>query len=146
MKLNKRVYAFGVSFMLLGGLLTTVYAASVVDGKNYQTVTIKDIPAWGNVKYNLTLGSRKTDYSTVVNYATFKKIRTEAALGNYAALVDSSKNQKSNTVRLNSTPTWANERDVFKDTVYYSGVTSSSLEPSNSCDVTYSFSANQLED
>lgn len=143
MKLNKRVYAFGVSFMLLGGLLTTVYAASFVDGKNYQTVTIKDIPAWGYVKYNLTLGSRKSDTG---KQATFKKVRTEAALGNFAALVDSSKKEMSNTVRLYSTATWVSEYDTKVNTVYYSGVSSSSFEPSNSCDVTYNYSANRLYD
>lgn len=141
MKLNKRVYAFGVSFMLLGGLLTTVYAASVVDGKNYQTVTIKDIPAWGGSKCNLSLGSKKTNK---VQYATFKKIRTEAALGNFAGIVNSSKKEMSHTVRLYSSPSWATELNAVTEAVYYSKVTSSSLEPSNSCDVTYSFSADQL--
>lgn len=129
--------------MLLAGTLTTAYAASIVNGTNYQTVTIKDIPAWGYVKYNLTLGSRKTDNVTI-DYATFKKVRTEAALGNFVALVDSSKKEKSNTVRLYSSATWASEYNTKRDTVYYSGVSSSSFEPSNSCDVTYNFSANQL--
>lgn len=127
--------------MLLAGTLTTAYAVSVVNGTNYQTVTIKDIPAWGGSKYNLTLGSKKTNK---VQYATFKKIRTEAALGNFAGIVDSSKKEMSHTVRLYSSPSWAMELNAVTGTVYYSEVTSSSLEPSNSCDVTYSFSADQL--
>lgn len=142
MKLNKKFYAFGVSFMLLAGTLTTVYAASVVDGKNYQTVTIKDIPAWGGSKCNLSLGSKKTNK---IQYATFKKISVDAALGNFAGIVDSSKKKMSHTVKLHSTPSWAMELGAVTDAVYYSEITSSSLEPSNSCDVTYSFSADQLQ-
>ncbi len=128
--------------MLLAGTLTTAYAVSVVNGTNYQTVTIKDIPAWGHIKYNLTLGSRKTNKQ---QFGSFKKIRTEAALGNFAAIVDSSKKQLSNSVGLNSTPTWATEYNIPTGSVYFSAVASSGFEPSNTCDVTYYYSADPLK-
>ena len=141
MKMNKKLFAFGAALLIAVGALTTVSASYVIADK-YQTVTAVDIPGWGAAKYNTTLGSKK---SNSILIATFKKVKSEAALGNYVYLTTSGKSKVSTSVGLYTTSQWVSENSSVKSgTVYYSAIKSSALEPSNTCDATYKFSANKL--
>ena len=140
MKLNKKIFALGACLLILCGTISTASAYVYVYGTSWQTATFVDIPHSGGVKYNMNYGSKK---ATNEELATFKKVKTEALLGNYAALVDKNKNQKSRQVGVGSI-CLAGEYGVSKGTIYFSAVCSSSLEPSNTCDVTLKFSADDL--
>lgn len=142
MKLNKKLFVCGTCLLMLCGMISTTYAANVVNGTSWQKVTVVDIPRGGGVKYNMSYGSKKATSET---YASFKKIKLDALLGNYGVLVDSSKKRVSNIVGLHNTSTWSNEYGISKGTTYYSGALSHGLEPSNTCDATYYFSADALD-
>lgn len=142
MKLNKKIFALGACLLILCGTISTASAYVYVYGTSWQTATFVDIPSYGGGKYNMNYGSKK---ATTEPFATFKKVKAEALLGNFAALVDKNKNQKSNEVGVGSIRL-ANEFGVSKGTIYFSGVSSNSLEPSNTCDVTLKFSADDLTD
>ena len=142
MKLNKKIFALGACLLILCGTISTASAYVYVYGTSWQTATFVDIPHSGQVKYNMNYGSKK---ATTEANATFKKVKTEALLGNYAALVDKSKNQKSNEVGVSSTIKVAKEYGVSKGTIYFSSVSSHSFEPSNTCDATIKFSADNLK-
>lgn len=143
MKTKKKMVTLGMSLLLLCVAISTVSAYVYVSGTQYQTVTHKDIPAWAGVHYDTYYGSKKV---TTGSFATFKKTHGDAALGNFAELVSSSKSSMSRFVGipLNSAQL-ATEYGCSKGTVYYTAVTSHNLEPSNSCDVTMKFSADNLK-
>ena len=142
MSIQKKVMALGLSFLVLGGTMTSALAYVYEQGTRYQTVTHKDIPAWGGAHRDTTYGSKKTMTSQL---GTFKKTQGDAALGNYAELINSSGTPKSNMVgiRLNRM-ILVSEHGCSKGGVYFTCVTSHGLEPSNTCDVTLKFSADNL--
>ena len=142
MSIQKKVMALGLSFLVLGGTMTSALAYVYEQGTRYQTVTHKNIPAWGHAHFDTTYGSKKTMTSQI---GTFKKTMGEAALGNFAELITSSKVMVSNSegIPLNN-PVLVNEHGCKKGTVYFTGVRSHGLEPSNTCDVTLKFSADNL--
>lgn len=142
MKLNKKLFVCGTCFLMLCGMISTTYAANVVNGTSWQKVTVVDVPRGGGVKYNMSYGSKK---ATSEPFGSFKKIKLDALLGNYGVLITSAKKQVSNHVGLHSSTTWACSYGVSKGTTYYSGALSHSLEPSNTCDATYNFSADPLD-
>ena len=122
--------------------MVSTFAYTYVSGTKYQTVTHKDIPAWGNTHYDTNYGSKKTMTSQI---GTFKKTKGDAALGNFAELITSSK--KSVTMAEGIPLNYAvlvSEHGCNKGTVYFTGVSSHGLEPSNTCDVTLKFSADDL--
>lgn len=142
MKTKKKMVALGMSLLVLCGVISTVSASVYVSGTQYQTVTHKDIPAWAGEHYDTYYGSKK---ATTGSFATFKKTHGDAALGNFAELINSSKKSMTNLVGISSTAQLATEYGCSKGTVYYTGVTSHDFEPSNSCDVTMKFSADNLK-
>lgn len=142
MKLNKKIFALGACLLILCGTISTASAYVYVYGTSWQTATFVDIPHSGGVKYNMNYGSKKVNSDA---HATFKKVKSEALLGNYAALVDKNKNQVSGEVSVSSTAKVAQEYGVKVGNIYFAAVASSSLEPSNTCDVTLKFSADNLK-
>lgn len=142
MKTKKRMVALGMSLLVLCGTISTASAYVYVVGTQYQTVTYKDIPSWGGEKFDTYYGSKK---STTGSFATFQKVKADAALGNFAELINSSKKPMSKFIGISTTPLLATEFGCSKGNVYFTGVGSHSLEPSNSCDVTMKFSADNLK-
>lgn len=143
MKKQKKLVALGMSLLIVGGALTTASAYVYKTGDRYQTVTIKDIPGWGNVKYDEYYGSKKI---TTGPFATFKKTHGDAALGNFAELVTRSHSPRSMSVGIpKDISKVAEEHLCKKNEVYFSAAISSSVEPSNTCDVTMQFSADDLK-
>lgn len=141
--MKKGIFMIGTCLLLMLGIIGNASAGYVfTSGKNYQTVTIKDIPNFGRTKCNLNYGSKK---ATATEIASFKKVKVEAALGNIARLVDRNKNTKSTTSGLLYSSQWVGEYGVKKGTTYFAGVTSSVFEPSNKCDVKLKFSADKLK-
>lgn len=142
MTIQKKMTAIALSLLVLGGTMVSTFAYTYVSGTQYQTVTHKDIPGWGGIHYDLNYGSKKTMTSQI---GTFKKTKGDALLGNFAQLVNSSKKPVSNLdgIPLNYA-VLVSEHGCNKGTVYFTGVTSHGLEPSNSCDVTLKFSADDL--
>ncbi|WP_232780348.1 hypothetical protein [Candidatus Stoquefichus sp. SB1] len=141
--MKKKMAVLGMSLLVLCGTISTAAAYVYTNGSAYQTVTHKDIPNWGDESFDTYYGSKKV---TTGSFATFKKTKGDAALGNYAELINSSKSVKSMLIGipLNSAQL-STEYGCSKGTVYFTGVTSHSLEPSNSCDVTLKFSADNLK-
>lgn len=143
MKTKKRMIALGMSLLVLCGTISTASAYVYVVGTQYQTVTHKDIPAWAGVHYDIYYGSKKVTNGFI---ATFKKTHGDAALGNFGEIITSGKKPMSKQVGLPlNTVTVATEYGCSKDIVYFTGVSSHSLEPSNTCDVTMKFSADNLK-
>lgn len=142
MTIQKKMTAIALSLLVLGGTMVSTFAYTYVSGTKYQTVTHKDIPAWGYAHYDTNYGSKKTMTSQI---GTFKKTHGDAALGNFAELIDSSKRAVSNMdgIPLNRM-ILTNEHGCDKGTVYFTAVASHGLEPSNTCDVTLKFSADNL--
>lgn len=142
MTIQKKMTAIALSLLVLGGTMVSTFAYTYVTGTKYQTVTHKDIPAWGDVHYDTNYGSKKTMTSQI---GTFKKTHGDAALGNYAFLISSSKKvvSKIEGIPLNQMVLFS-EYGCNKGTVYFTGVSSHLLEPSNTCDVTLKFSADNL--
>lgn len=142
MTIQKKMTAIALSLLVLGGTMVSTFAYTYVSGTKYQTVTHKDIPAWGYGHFDLNYGSKKTMTSQI---GTFKKTKGDALLGNFAALCTSSKNvvSKEEGIPLNQMVLFS-EYGCNKGTVYFTLVTSHDLEPSNSCDVTLKFSADNL--
>ena len=142
MKTKRKAVMLGLGIMMLCGSMTSAFA-SYVNGTTYQTVTHKDIPNLGGVHFDTTYGSKKV---TTGDFATFYKTRGDALLGNFGALINSSKTIKSEFIGLPlNSPNPALELNCTKGTIYYSAAKSSSFEPSNSCDVTMKFSADNLK-
>lgn len=142
MSIQKKVMALGLSFLVLGGTMTSALAYVYEQGTRYQTVTHRNIPAWGGEHFDTTYGSKKTMTSQI---GTFKKTQGDAALGNYAELVTQSKSYKSNLVGIPlNYAVLTSEHGCKKGTVYFTCVTSHNFEPSNTCDVTLKFSADDL--
>lgn len=142
MSIQKKITALGLSLLVLGGTMVSTFAYTYVSGTSYQTVTHKDIPSWGGIHYDTNYGSKKTMTSQI---GTFKKTFGEAALGNFAELTTSNKVTKSDVegIPLNRM-ILVSEYGCNKGTVYFSAVSSHGLEPSNTCDVTLKFSADNL--
>ena len=142
MTIQKKMTAIALSLLVLGGTMVSTFAYTYVSGTQYQTVTHKDIPAWGHDHFDLNYGSKKTMTSQI---GTFKKTYGDAALGNFAELITSSKVMvsKSEGIPLNRY-VLVSEHGCKKGTVYFTGVRSHGLEPSNTCDVTLKFSADDL--
>lgn len=142
MTIQKKMTAIALSLLVLGGTMVSTFAYTYVSGTQYQTVTHKNIPAWGDAHYDTTYGSKKTMTSQI---GTFKKTHGDALLGNYAVLINFSKStvSKLEGIPLNRT-VLVSEYGCSKGTVYFTAVTSHALEPSNTCDVTLKFSADDL--
>lgn len=142
MKIQKKIVALGLSLLVLGGTVSSAMAYVYKQGTEYQTVTHKNIPAWGGNHFDTTYGSKKTMTSQI---GTFKKTKGDAALGNFAGLITSSKSCVSDIegIPLNRM-ILLSEYGCKKGTVYFSVVSSHTLEPSNTCDVTLKFSADNL--
>lgn len=143
MKIQKKLVMLGLGLFILCGAITSVSAYVYESGTRYQTVTHKDIPNYGRTHYDTYYASKK---ATTGYFATFYKTKGDAMLGNYGELINSNKNPVSALVGLPlNTPNIATEKGCSKGGVYFSAVTSSSIEPSNSCDVTMKFSADNLK-
>lgn len=142
MSIQKKITALGLSLLVLGGTMVSTFAYTYVSGTSYQTVTHKDIPSWGGEHYDLNYGSKKTKTSQI---GTFKKTKGDAALGNYAGLITSSKSPISDMcgIPLNRM-ILVSEYGCKVGTVYFTAVSSHEFEPSNTCDVTLKFSADNL--
>lgn len=142
MTIQKKMTAIALSLLVLGGTMVSTFAYTYVTGTKYQTVTHKDIPAWGEAHFDTNYGSKKTMTSQI---GTFKKTKGDALLGNYAEIITSSKAIKSKAegIPLNYA-VLVSEHDCSKGVVYFTAVSSHSLEPSNTCDVTLKFSADDL--
>lgn len=56
---TKKMTAIALSLLVLGGTMVSTFAYTYVSGTKYQTVTHKDIPAWGNTHYDTNYGSKK---------------------------------------------------------------------------------------
>ena len=142
MKTKKKMVALGMSLMILCGSLASVSAYVYVPGTQYQTVTHKDIPAWGYHSFDTYYGSKK---ATTGYFATFHKTHGDAALGNFAEIITSGKTARSNMIGIPEGKTvLSEEHSCSKGTVYFTAVGSHSLEPSNTCDVNVKFSADDL--
>ena len=135
-------FPFLISPLALPATMVSTFAYTYVTGTKYQTVTHKDIPAWGYAHYDTNYGSKKTMTSQI---GTFKKTKGDALLGNYAELINSATKVVSDVegIPLNYA-ILISEYGCNKGTVYFSAVSSHTLEPSNSCDVTLKFSADDL--
>lgn len=142
MSIQKKVMVLGLSFLVLGGTMTSALAYVYEQGTKFQTVTHKNIPAWGDAHFDTTYGSKKTMTSQL---GTFKKTYGDALLGNFAEIITSSKTIMSNAegIPLNR-GVLVSEHGCKKGTVYFTAVSSHTLEPSNTCDVTLKFSADDL--
>ncbi len=142
MTIQKKMTAIALSLLVLGGTMVSTFAYTYVSGTKYQTVTHKDIPAWGYARFDTNYGSKKTMTSQI---GTFKKTKGDALLGNFAELITSSKVSVSNPegIPLNYA-VLVSEHGCNKGSVYFTAVSSHDLEPSNSCDVTLKFSADDL--
>ena len=142
MTIQKKMTAIALSLLVLGGTMVSTFAYTYVSGTKYQTVTHKDIPAWGYARFDTNYGSKKTMTSQI---GTFKKTKGDALLGNLAELITSSKVSVSNPegIPLNYA-VLVSEHGCNKGSVYFTAVSSHDLEPSNSCDVTLKFSADDL--
>lgn len=142
MTIQKKMTAIALSLLVLGGTMVSTFAYTYVTGTKYQTVTHKDIPAWGYTHFDTNYGSKKTMTSQI---GTFKKTKGDALLGNFAELITSSKDSKTlpEGIPLNQM-ILVSEYGCSKGAVYFTAVSSHDLEPSNSCDVTLKFSADNL--
>lgn len=142
MTIQKKMTTIALSLLVLGGTMVSTFAYTYVSGTKYQTVTHKDIPAWGEAHFDTNYGSKKTMTSQI---GTFKKTKGDALLGNYAGLINSSKTAKSKIegIPLNYAVLFS-EYGCNKGSVYFTAVSSHALEPSNTCDVTLKFSADDL--
>lgn len=142
MKIKNKIMALSMSLLILCGAVTSASAISYKSGTVYNTVTHKDIPAWGEGHFDLYYGSQK---ATTGSFATFLKTHGDAALGNFGGICTSSKKVMSEIVGLPSNKvTSAEEHGCKKGTIYFTVVTSAAIEPSNTCDVTMKFSADNL--
>lgn len=142
MKIKQKIFLAGMALLMVCGSFSAVNAATAAYG-GYRTVTHKNIPRLGGINYQTTYGVKKTDTDI---YATFYLIKKDALLGNCAALIGSNKSQKTSYVGLvKNTAILARESSVTKGGTYYSAVSSTAYEPSNTCDVTMKFSADNMK-
>lgn len=142
MKLKRKLFTMSLCMLMLAGVVSTVSAYVYVSGTGYQTVTHQDIPGGGFEHFDTYYGSKK---ATDGYFATFLKVKGDAALGNFGVLINSNKSSKSEMVGLRTAASLAQEYGCSKGSVYFSAVASHTLEPSNSCDVTMKFSADDLK-
>ncbi len=143
MNIKKKITIFSMSLLILGGAITSVKAFSYTSGSEYQYVTHTDIPACGGISCQTSYGSKKV---TTGELATFLATHRDALLGNFACLIDFNKNEKSADVGLTvGTAKVTSEFGCSVGAIYFSAVRSSGIEPSNKCDVTMGFSADNLK-
>ena len=141
MKFKKKMFMLGTAMLLGIGTISTASAYYYKLGTVYQRVTHKDIPKGGGMKFNMEYGSKKVTNS---DYATFKKIKADAWLGNFGHLVNSNKNAVSTEIGLSTTAKTSVLVNAPIKKIYFAAVASSGLEPSNTCDTTIDFSADDL--
>lgn len=142
MNIKNRITVLSMSLLILGGAITSVKAFSYKSGSEYQYVTHVDIPNCGRISYQTSYGSKKV---TDGHLATFLATHRDALLGNFASLIDFNKNDKSAEVGLTvGTAKVTSEYGCSVGAIYFSAVASSGIEPSNTCDVTMGFSADNL--
>ena len=139
---KKKIVVLGMSWLALFGTISSVSAYSYKNGSEYQYVTHKDIPSYGNISYQTSYGSKKMTSEKLASfYLTYK----DAWLGNFAKLIDVNKNTKSAETGLTMNKAEvASEYGVSVGSVYFSAAMSSGLEPSNTCDIRMGFSADNL--
>lgn len=143
MKTKKKIIALGMGLLIAVGTISTASAYVYTVGTHYQTVTHNNIPSSGYSHFDTYYGSKK---ATDGYFATFKKLKGDAWLGNFAELIDSSKRARSIMIGIPlNKADLAEEKGCSKGTVYFSAVASHGLEPSNSCSVTMDFSADNLK-
>lgn len=144
MKIQKKIFICACALLMVFTTMVSVSAGSVTTGF-YQTVRHIDIPGGGEINYETTYGSKKTDND---EYATFLLTYKEAALGNFAFLITQSKYPRSSEVGLiYQTEVLALETSsTTKGLDYYSATSSHMFEPSNTCDVIIRFSADNLKE
>ena len=143
MKLKKKIAILSMSSLLLAGAITSVSAYVYISGTKYQTVTHRDIPGRAGVHYDNYYGIKKATNGV---FETLNKTYWEAALGNFGGIMTSSKVSKSEIIGLPlKSPTLASEINCSKGIVYFTLVTSSGFEPSNTCDLTMDFSADDIK-
>ena len=141
MKMKKKIFMLGTAMLLTVGTVSTASAYYFKLGTVYQRVTHKDIPKGGGIRFNMEYGSKK---ATTSKCGTFKKIKGDAWLGNFAHLVKSDKTAVSTQLGLSTKAKQATLVNAQKDKIYFAAVSSSGLEPSNTCDTTIDFSADDL--
>lgn len=141
MKLKKKMFMLGTAMLLGIGTISSASAYYYKLGSVYQRVTHKDIPKGGGVRYNMNYASKKV---TTSKYGTFKKIKGDAWLGNFGFLVNSSKSRASTEHGLSTSPKQAVLLSTKTGQMCFLVVASSGLEPSNTCDTTVDFSADDL--
>lgn len=144
MKIQKKIFICACALLMVFTTMISVKAGSVTNGV-YQTVRHIDIPGGGEINYETTYGSKKTDND---NYATFLLTYEEAWLGNYAHLITKDKYTRSAEMGLiyEEEVLMREQSSVTKGTDYYSAVSSHKFEPSNTCDVIIKFSADNLKE
>lgn len=144
MKIQKRIFICACALLMVFTTMISVKAGSVTNGV-YQTVRHIDIPGGGEINYETTYGSKKTDDDM---YATFLMTYKEALLGNFAHLITQDKYTRSASIGLiYEEEVLAREQSsISKGTNYYSATASNKFEPSNTCDVIIKFSADNLKE
>ena len=141
MKFKKKMFMLGTAMLLGIGTISSASAYYYKLGTVYQRVTHKDIPKGGGIKFNMEYGSKKVTNS---KFATFKKINADALLGNYAHLVRSDKTAVSTQVGIATRARQTTLVNAPINKIYFAAMSSSGLEPSNTCDTTVDFSADDL--
>lgn len=141
MKFKKKMFMLGTAMLLGIGTISSASAYYYKLGTVYQRVTHKDIPKGGGIKFNMEYGSKKVTNS---DFATFKKIKADAWLGNYAHLVHSNKTAASTQVGISTSAKQTTLVNAPINKIYFAAMSSSGLEPSNTCDTTVDFSADDL--
>ena len=58
MKMQKKIVSLGLSLLVLSGTVSSAMAYVYKNGTEYQTVTHKNIPAWGDAHFDTTYGSK----------------------------------------------------------------------------------------
>lgn len=141
MKFKKKMFMLGTAMLLGIGTISSASAYYYKLGTVYQRATHKDIPKGGGIRFNMEYGSKKVTNS---DFATFKKIKADAWLGNYAHLVRSDKTAASTQVGIATKAKQTTLVNASINKIYFAAMSSSSLEPSNTCDTTVDFSADDL--
>lgn len=141
MKFKKRIFMLGTAMLLGIGTISSASAYYYKLGSVYQRVTHKDIPKGGGTRYNMDYGSKKV---TTSKYGSAKKIKGDAWLGNFVYYVNRDKGKISTEHGLSTTAKQIGLLNLPKGKICFAAVASSGLEPSNTCDTTIDFSADDL--
>lgn len=141
MKFKKKIFMFSTATLLVMGTISSASAYYYKLGSVYQRVTHKDIPKGGATRYNMEYGSKKVTNS---KFASFKKIKADAWLGNFGHLVNPNKTAASTQVGISTRAKQTTLVNAPMNKIYFAAMSSSALEPSNTCDTTIDFSADDL--